>query len=192
MLGGRARSIAAWGYNIERSGIHTPHPTHPHTPYRSIQRSLSAVQALRGDSSGSLVAPPPGIPRADSSLPPLTELSPSGKWVGYGVGLYKYMDGAVGGMGMHVRHHGKGRCWYVDVDHRSPQIPHNTTTNTAQAARGAWAVVKAGDSSLKDRLEAAKVLLFLTFEDPTSRFVFKLVGWVGGWVGGRRVGVVYK
>ena len=70
---------------------------------------------------------------------------------------------------------------------RPPLTPNplQHDTNTAQAARGAWAVVKAGDSSLKDRLEAAKVLLFLTFEDPTSRFV-GVGGFGWGW--GRQSG----
>lgn len=37
--------------------------------------------------------------------------------------------------------------------------------------RGAWATLKARESSLGDRVTAAKVLLFLTFEDPSSRSV---------------------
>ena len=58
---------------------------HEYPTHNSIQRSLSAVQVLRGDSNSSLVGQQghqpqqPGIPRADSSLPPLSELSPSGK-----------------------------------------------------------------------------------------------------------------
>lgn len=130
---------------------------HTHTPLiprDSIQRSLSAVQTLGGgNSSSSLV--PPTLNASNSDLPPLSELSPSGA---SGVGIQcrkgQKKDGST--------------IWTLSF---APQILKTHLHNTGQAVRGAWATLKARESSLWDRVTAAKVLLFLTFEDPSSRFV---------------------
>jgi hypothetical protein len=137
-----------------------PTPFHLPIHTHSIQRSLSAVQTMTGGTTTPLGSNAGGdigvgmgaggdtIARSLSNLPPLSELPPSGACVFF---LYA--------------------CGYVYDPKPETNISYTYQYNTAQAARGAWAVVKARDSSWRDRFAAAKVLLFLTFEDPTSRSV---------------------